>query len=196
VRGEHKGVARPSGAPAGSICAALREAPQKLIDRTRAPLDLKQVKTKTIFGFSHRPRHTAKRGREPTEVFKAVQAASYDLTVFKIKWDNLTLKIYDKGGRVLRIEVVVHNAKELRSEKMLEKLPALLERMRDMLVRFLGTVQAAHVSFLDEGASALPARAGRRPPRPTDPVRRCNVLSRGLPRSAHHLSCRRGRKAV
>jgi hypothetical protein len=85
---------------------------QKLIDRTRAPLDLKQVKT--IFGFSHRPHHTAKRGRERTEVFKAVQAASYDLTVFKIKWGNLTLKIYDKGGRVLRIEVVVHNAKELR----------------------------------------------------------------------------------
>jgi len=123
---------------------------QKLIDRTRAPLDLKQVKT--IFGFSHRPHQTAKRGRERTEVFKAVQAASYDLTVFKIKWGNLTLKIYDKGGRVLRIEVVVHNAKELRCGKMLEKLPALLERMRDMLVRFLGTVQAAHVSFLDEGA--------------------------------------------
>src|ERR1700730_4633335 len=81
---------------------------QKLIDRTRAPLDLKQVKT--IFGFSHRPHHTAKRGRERTVVFKAVQAASYDLTVFKIKWGTLTLKIYDKGGRVLRIEVVVHNA--------------------------------------------------------------------------------------
>jgi len=35
---------------------------------------------------------------------------------------------------------------------MLDKLPALLERMREMLVRFLATVQAAHVSFLDEGA--------------------------------------------
>ena len=81
-----------------------------------------------------------------------VWEVSYDLTVFKIKWGNLTLEIYDKGGRVLRIEVVVHNAKELRCGKMLEKLPALLERMRDMLVRFLGTVQAAHVSFLDEGA--------------------------------------------
>jgi hypothetical protein len=123
---------------------------QKLIDRTRAPLDLKQVKS--IFGFSHRPHQIAKRGRERTEVFKAVQAPSYDLTVFKIKWGNLTLKIYDKGGRVLRIEVTVHNAKELRAGKMLDKLPTLLERMRDMLVRFLATVQAAHVSFLDEGA--------------------------------------------
>ena len=81
---------------------------------------------KTIFGFSHRPHQIVKRGRERTEVSKAVQAKSYDLTVFKIKWGNLTLKIYDKGGRVLRIEVVVHNAKELRCGKMLDKLPTLL----------------------------------------------------------------------
>lgn len=68
-----------------------------------------------------------------------MQAQSYDLTVFKIKWGNLTLKIYDKGGRVLRIEVVVHNAKELRSGRMLERLPALLQRMQDMLVHFIST---------------------------------------------------------
>lgn len=82
---------------------------------------------------------------------KTVQAPRYDLTVFKIHWGNLTLKIYDKGARVLRIEVVVHNTKDLRCGKVLEKLPILLERMRGMLVRFLNTVQAAHVSFLDEG---------------------------------------------
>jgi hypothetical protein len=35
--------------------------------------------------------------------------------VFKVKWGNLTLKIYDKGARVLRIEVVAHNVKDLRS---------------------------------------------------------------------------------
>jgi hypothetical protein len=130
--------------------STMDEVYQKVIDRTRVPLALKHVKT--IFGFSHRPHQIAKRGRERSEVFKAVQAQSYDLTVFKIKWGNLTLKIYDKGGRVLRIEVVVHNAKELRSGKMLDRLPALLARMRDMLVRFLATIQAAHVSFLDVGA--------------------------------------------
>jgi hypothetical protein len=108
-------------------------------------LDLKQVKT--IFGFLHRPHRRAKRGREAVQ--KAVEAQSYDLTVFKVKWGNLTLKIYDKGGRVLRIEVVVHNVKDLRSGKVLDKLPELLKRMREMLVRFLGTVQAAHVAFLD-----------------------------------------------
>jgi hypothetical protein len=111
----------------------LNEVYQKLIDRTRAPLDLKQVKT--IFGFSHRPHKMAKRGREAVQVIKAVEAQSYDLTVFKVKWGNLTLKIYDKGGRVLRIEVVVHNVKDLRSGKVLDKLPELLKRMREMLVR-------------------------------------------------------------
>jgi hypothetical protein len=60
---------------------------------------------------------------------------------------NLALKIYDKGGRVLRIEVVVHDVKNLRSGKILDKLPELLKRMREMLFRFLGTVQAAHVCF-------------------------------------------------
>jgi hypothetical protein len=82
-------------------------------------------------------------------VVKAVEARSYDLTVFKVK-GNPTLKIDDKGGRVLRIEVA--NVKDLRDGKILEKLPELLKRMRDMLVRFLGTVQAAHVAFPDEGA--------------------------------------------
>ena len=142
----------------------MNEVYQKLIDRTRAPLDLKQVKT--IFGFSHRPHHGPKRGRQVVQVVKAVEARSYDLTVFKVKWGNLTLKIYDKGGRVLRIEVVAHNVKDLRGGKVLDKLPELLKRMREMLVRFLGTVQAAHVAFLDEGAferwSKPTQRGGRR----------------------------------
>ena len=128
----------------------MNEVFQRLIDRTREPLALSNLKT--IFGFSYRPHRIIKRGRERTELSKAVQAKSYDLTVFKIKWGNLTLKIYDKGGRVLRVEVVVHNAKELRCGKMLDNLPTLLARMQRMLIRFLGSVQAAHISFLDAGA--------------------------------------------
>ena len=46
----------------------MNEVYQKLIDRTRAPLDLKQVKT--IFGFSHRPHKIAKRGRPADQVVK------------------------------------------------------------------------------------------------------------------------------
>jgi hypothetical protein len=57
-----------------------------------------------------------------------------------------------KGGRVLRIEVVVHNVKDLRGGSVLDKLPGSLKRMRVMLIKFLGTVRAAHLAFLDEGA--------------------------------------------
>jgi hypothetical protein len=130
--------------------ATLDEVYQKLIDRTRQPLDLEQLKT--IFGARHRPHRTLTRGRPGPEVVKGVQAPSYDLTVFKVQWGHLTLKIYDKGERVLRVEVVVHNAKELKCGKVLDKLPELLARMAGMLGRFLDTVQVAHVSFLDEGA--------------------------------------------
>jgi hypothetical protein len=58
---------------------------------------------------------------------------------------------YDKGARVLRLEVVVHNAKELRCGEVMEKLPVLLERMSEMLVGFLNTMQVAHLSFLGQG---------------------------------------------
>ena len=130
--------------------STMNEVFQKLIDRTRAPLDLVQMKT--IFGQSHRPHHTPTRGRPTPELVKVVHKKSYDLTVFKVKWGNLILKIYDKGERVLRIEAMVQNARDLRCGKVLEKLPVLLGRMSEMLIRFLDTVHAAHISFLDQGA--------------------------------------------
>jgi len=130
--------------------ATMDEVYQKLIDRTRSALDIKQLKT--ILGYSHRPYHAKTRGRAIPEPVKSVRAPSYDLTVFKVQWGHLTLKLYDKGARVLRVEVVVHNTKDLLCGKVLEKLPVMLERMSGMLIRFLDTVSAAHASFLDEGA--------------------------------------------
>jgi hypothetical protein len=53
--------------------------------------------------------------------------------------------------KAVKVAATVANASP-RSGKVLDKLPDLLKRMREMLVRFLGTVQAAHVAFLDEGA--------------------------------------------
>jgi hypothetical protein len=141
----------------------LEETYQKLLDRTRRPLDIKQLKT--IFGFKHRPHHRLKRGRTWPEMVKELKAPTYDLTVFKVRWGALLLKIYDKGSQVLRVEVTVQNAGALGCGKLLCKLPALLQRMHQILVRFLGTVQAAHVSFLDQGAFeqwAQPVQRGQR----------------------------------
>ena len=80
----------------------------RIIDRTRAPLGLDRVKT--IFGNRKRPcRRKLREGRYEV----VVETPTYDLTVFNVHYGKLTLKIYTKGERVLRIEVIVHNSKEL-----------------------------------------------------------------------------------
>jgi hypothetical protein len=71
---------------------------QALIERSRSPLTLKTIKT--ILGYRHRPKYH-KRQAPQWEV--AVERPTYDLTIFKLHCGNLTLKIYTKGERVLRI---------------------------------------------------------------------------------------------
>ena len=122
----------------------LDEVYQGLIDRTRRLLDVPRLKT--IFGRKHRP-HQDRAGGGRLE--KILDRSTYDLTVFKLHFGKLTLKLYDKGDRVLRVEVIVNNIAELRCGKRLEKLPGMLERLQQMIVEFLGVVQAAHLSFLD-----------------------------------------------
>jgi hypothetical protein len=130
--------------------ADLDEVYQKLLDRTRQSLDVKQLKT--IFGFTHRPHLTSKRRRTWPEISKELKTPHYDLTVFKVRWGSVLLKIYDKGQRVLRVEVTGQHAGQLGCGKLLPNLPAILKRMRQILVDFLAAVQAAHVSFLDRSA--------------------------------------------
>src|SRR5262245_17901766 len=117
---------------------------QGLIDRTRRLLDVPRLKT--IFGRKQRPSKTkARDGR----LEKVIDRSVYDLTVFKVHFGKLTLKMYDKGDRVLRVEIIVNNIAELRCGKGLEKLPGMLQRLEGMVVAFLGVVQAAHLSFVD-----------------------------------------------
>jgi hypothetical protein len=118
---------------------------------------------KTIFGRKQRPSRTRKLdGR----LEKMIEGAVYDLTVFKVHFGKLTLKMYDKGDRVLRVEVIVNNIEELRCGKRLEKLPGMLERLEAMVVRFLEVVQAAHLSFIDgqqlDGLAMPSVRGDRR----------------------------------
>ena len=80
---------------------------------------------------------------------KIIDRSVYDLTTFKLRLGKLTLKMYDKGDRVLRVEIVVNNIAELRCGKAMGKLPGMLKRLQEMVVAFLGVVQAAHLSFVD-----------------------------------------------
>jgi hypothetical protein len=125
---------------------------QGLIDRTRATLNLKAVKT--IFGFQYRPRVSRlKQNRWGVEV----ETPAYDLTVFHIHYGKLSLKIYSKGECVLRIEVMVHNAAEAPFRRQLNDFPKTVAWMREVLERFLNTLHWVEACFIaDESWEQLP----------------------------------------
>ena len=79
-----------------------------------------------------------------------VERPSYDLTVFKIHCGKLTLKMYSKGERVLRIEVIVHNARELRTGRKLEKFPEIVQRLQDILEQRLAVFSADRRKVLED----------------------------------------------
>jgi hypothetical protein len=126
--------------------AQMEEIVQGLIDRTRARLNVKQLKT--IFGAKGRPNWRQK-GRPP-RLEVVVERPQYDLTIFKLHFGKLTLKVYTKGERVLRIEVILHNAKELRCGRLLEKFPPIVTRLKQIANQFLDHVYAMDATFVSD----------------------------------------------
>src|SRR5258708_28814115 len=99
---------------------------QALIDRSRGPLDLDRVKT--IFGDKKRP-HYDTRKKNPTRWGVVIEKPAYDVTIFKVHYGKMTLKIYSKGEHVLRIEVIVHNTREYRWGRSLPCFPEIVTRL-------------------------------------------------------------------
>jgi len=132
--------------------AAMEQVFQSLIDRTRAPLGLDRVKT--IFGNRKRPcRRKLRDGRYGV----VVETPAYDLTVFKVHYGKLTLKIYTKGERVLRVEVIVHNTKVLSCGRSLPNLPTIVQMLRGMVERFLNSLHCIDRCFIaDDLLEKLP----------------------------------------
>jgi hypothetical protein len=127
---------------------------QALIDRSRAPLDLKTIRT--IFGYRHRPIYR-RRTKRSAEWEVAVERPTYDLTIFKLHCGKLTLKIYTKGERVLRIEAVAHNTQELNCGRSLEKFPEVVLRLKAMLERFAEALSCIDQCFIaDDMLEHLP----------------------------------------
>jgi hypothetical protein len=116
-----------------------------VIDRTRATLDIRKLKT--IFGSRKRPHLQAKHGRR-RGVQITVEKPAYDLTVFKVHFDYLTLKIYSKGARVLRFEAIVHNAGRLKCGKGIIRFAQIAALLRQILQRFMSNLHCVDVSFI------------------------------------------------
>jgi hypothetical protein len=131
---------------------------QALIDRSRAPLDLQTIKT--ILGYRRRPK-CRRRTKRPAEWEVAVDRPTYDLTIFKLRCGKLTLKIYSKGERVLRIEAVAHNTQQLNCRRSLEMFPEVVSRLKAVLERF-----ADALSCIDQCCLSLTRCSSvSRPPR-------------------------------
>ncbi len=127
---------------------------QALIDRSRAPLDLKTIKT--ILGDKGRPKYRP-RNMKAAEWEVAVERPTYDLTVFKLHCGKLTLKIYSKGERVLRIEDVAHNIREFHCGRLLDNFPEIVRRLQGMLERFMEALSCIDQCFIgDEMLERLP----------------------------------------
>lgn len=125
---------------------------QGLIDRTRARLNVKRLKT--IFGRKGRP-HRDRKVKPRLEA--VVETPAYDLTIFKLHFGRLTLKAYTKGECALRFEAIVHNTKDLRCGRLLVRFPQIVTRLRQILERFLDNLYCMDAAFVsDDTLEELP----------------------------------------
>lgn len=118
---------------------------QGVIDRTRAIVNIDTVRT--IFNRSVRLRH---RKTKPSRLECVVERPQYNLTIFKVHFGKLTLKMYSKGERVLRIEAIAHNTRELHCGLMIEKFPLMIEKLSGMLERFLESLRCIDVTWISD----------------------------------------------
>jgi hypothetical protein len=123
-------------------------------ERTRSRLDVPALRT--LFGAKKRP-HTGRPDLSP-KLAAAIETPRWDLTMFKVNFGSLTLKGYTKGERVLRLEAVAHNTKQLGLGRAVDNFPAIAARLAGMTERFATALDCVDVTFLPDGVlDELPA---------------------------------------
>jgi hypothetical protein len=118
-----------------------------VIDRTRTTLDMRSVKT--IFGRRNRPKNLRKHTRKPRFEI-VVEKPTYNLTVFKIHFGKLTVKMYSKGERVLRIEAIAHNTADLRKGRSIQRFTEIIQKLASIVDSFLDKVHCVDVPTIHD----------------------------------------------
>ena len=139
--------------------AQMEQVFQRMVGRTRARLDIPQLRT--LFGAKRRPRS---HGKHRPRLAVVLETPAYDLTVFKLHFGKLTLKAYTKGERVLRFEVVVHNVRDLGCGRVVDRFSQIVAHLFGMLERFLTTLDCVNVAFISDqmvDQLPLPSRLGK-----------------------------------
>jgi hypothetical protein len=121
---------------------------QRLIDRVRGPLQVQTICT--LFGRRQRPRRQKGQPQEPT-VEAVLKRPEYDLIIFRVHFGRCTLKIYTKGERVLRIEAMAHNTRDLRCGTAIVRFPAIVAALRGMVERFIEVIDCVNGTFVEGG---------------------------------------------
>jgi hypothetical protein len=80
-----------------------------------------------------------------------IETPRYDLTIFKLHFGRLTLKAYTKCERVLRFEAIVHNTKELRCGRVLDRFGQIVARLAAMTERFCTMLDCVDIGFIADG---------------------------------------------
>ena len=114
-----------------------------VVDRTRGILDVKRVMK--IFGCH------ARRLKDPKHVSReqvVLERPAYDLTVFKLHFGGLTLKMYTKGERVLRTEAMVERIDRLGCGRSLERFVTMTQKLSDLLQTFLNHLQCVDMPWV------------------------------------------------
>jgi hypothetical protein len=137
----------------------------KLFERIYAPLTaglLQPVHGDARLQDARRPRYRARRHTAPAwEV--SVEKPVYDLTIVTRHCGRLTLKIYTKGERVLRVEAMAHNTRDLDCGRVLDRLPRIVHELKDILERFVDSLSCVDQCFIGQDTLdqlAAPSRVG------------------------------------
>jgi hypothetical protein len=136
---------------------------QCLVDRTRSWLDVKRMQT--IFGAKKRP-YLHRKDRPQPRFEVVVERPTYNLTVFKLHFGKLTVKLYTKGERVLRSEAIAHNTKALHCGRSLPKFPQIVAELQQILLRFLEVLDCVDCAFIDDDTFdnlSRPGQVGAKP---------------------------------
>lgn len=127
-----------------------------VIDRTRATMDVKRVMK--IFGWYVRPfKHTYNFNREQV----VLERPTYDLTVFKLHFRGLTLKMYTKGERVLRAEAMVERIDRLECGRSVDNFLAMIKVLSELLETFLNHLQCIDMPWVAEDQLDTLAQPGQ-----------------------------------
>lgn len=127
---------------------------QDLVDRNRAHLGLRQIRT--IFGAKRRSMWRP--DRKTSQVAITLERPVYSVTTFQLHFGKLTVKGYTKGERVLRFEAIAHNTRALVCGRVLTKFPTIVLLLKALLERALNTLQWLDQAFISDATlEQLPA---------------------------------------